>query len=322
MADVVAGISMSHAPGLLGWSEEAPSDMNERIYAAIDRIKQYLDDAKPDVIIAFLDDHFENQFRNLLPTFSIGVASSHFGPAEAFLEVLRFEKTLEIPSSEDLASHLLYSLVPAGFDVARMGSVEFGNNLMLPLKFIREQYDIPVVPIFTNVFSPPLTTCSRTFDFGKAIRDCLKGRKERVCFLATGGLSHWPPIWKEDSPEDIKILQRMKRYQTEGKAALKDDPNIFMDVGMYEIEMAKNSTVPLINPDWDNKFLKALAEGDVDYMRSLTYDDVERDGGNGGHEIFNWIALMGAMDGAKANVLNYEPVNEYICGMAFAIYDI
>ena len=46
----------------------------------------------PDVIIAFLDDHFENHFRSLMPTVGIGVADSHPGPATQWLEALRLTR--------------------------------------------------------------------------------------------------------------------------------------------------------------------------------------------------------------------------------------
>ena len=63
MAKIVSAISMSHAPGLSGWPEAAAPDVLARIKAALARIKGYLEDSEPDVIVAFLDDHFENHFR-------------------------------------------------------------------------------------------------------------------------------------------------------------------------------------------------------------------------------------------------------------------
>ncbi len=48
----------------------------------------------------------------------------------------------------------------------------------------------------------------------------------------------------------------------------------------------------------------------------MTSSDIERDGGNGGQEIRNWIALMGAVPGRKGELLAYEPVEEWITGCA------
>jgi 2,3-dihydroxyphenylpropionate 1,2-dioxygenase len=298
--------------------------MRGRMAAAVEAIAAYLDAARPDVIVAFLDDHFENHYRNLMPTFSIGVAGKHAGPADYWLEALKIARKQDIPCDEPLAEFMLAHLVKSGFDVARMGSIEYGNNLMVPLELIRPQHDIPLIPLFTNVFSPPLTTMSRAFEFGQRVREVVEAApgKARVAFLATGGLSHWPPIWIPSSPASDAFLQRMKRFQTEGRPVLTEDPKLLTDLAAYEIEMARTSTRPLVNSEWDRMFLAALGRGDAHYIRSLTYDEIEAQAGHGGHEVLNWAEMMGAMGGRPARVLNYEPVIEWICGMGFVVYDV
>jgi Catalytic LigB subunit of aromatic ring-opening dioxygenase len=71
-----------------------------------------------------------------------------------------------------------------------------------------------------------------------------------------------------------------------------------------------------INPDWDHWVLDHVARGDVGPLARLTWEEIERDGGNGGQEIRNWIALLGAVPGWKGEVLAYEPVAEWITGCA------
>ena len=324
MSKVVAGISMSHAPLMLGEPDSPEIGMRTRMAEAVKQTAAYLDAAKPDLIIAFLDDHFENHYRNLMPTFSIGVAPKHAGPADYWLEALKIDRKSDIPSDEAMAEFILGRMVRDGFDAARMGSIEYGNNLMVPLKLIRPQYDIPLIPIFTNVFSPPLTTMARAYAMGEAVRAAVEAAPggARVAFLATGGLSHWPPIWGPKSPESDAFLKRMKRFQTEGRPVLVEDPKLLTDLAIYEIEMARTSTVPLVNAEWDMKFLDALARGDRKYVCGMTYEEIEQGGGHGGHEVLNWAAMMGAMGGRPARVLNYEPVIEWICGMGFAVYDL
>src|SRR5438093_1041727 len=80
----------------------------------------------------------------------------------------------------------------------------------------RPEVDLPVVPIITNVFTPPLPTADRCYELGQMIRRVALARPERVAVLATGALSHWPPFWMPDSPDDDEFLQRMRRFQTEG----------------------------------------------------------------------------------------------------------
>ncbi len=71
-----------------------------------------------------------------------------------------------------------------------------------------------------------------------------------------------------------------------------------------------------INPDWDRSLLEHVTRGDVAPLTRLTREAIERDGGNGGQEIRNWIALLGAVPGWKGEVLAYEPVAEWITGCA------
>jgi hypothetical protein len=71
-----------------------------------------------------------------------------------------------------------------------------------------------------------------------------------------------------------------------------------------------------INPDFDHAVLDHVSRGDVEPLLRLTRDEIERDGGNGGQEIRNWIALLGAVPGWQGEVLAYEPVAEWITGCA------
>jgi hypothetical protein len=71
-----------------------------------------------------------------------------------------------------------------------------------------------------------------------------------------------------------------------------------------------------INPDFDQRVLDHVTRGDLEPLIRLTHDEIEREAGNGGQEIRNWIALLGAIPGWKGEVLAYEPVAEWITGCA------
>lgn len=319
---------MSHAPGASGWPDQPSGSMQKRLAEIHGNVKSYLEASKPDVIIALLDDHFENQFRNLMPTFSIAIADKHSGPPEHMIKPLGYNEKKIIGGEPELARYLHNGFVQANFDVARMGEIEYGNNLMTPLWLIRPEVDIPVVPVFVNVFTPPLASLERCYQFGETLRELVDQYPEnvRVTLLATGGLSHWPPFWSEDSPEDDAFLQRMKRFQSEGKAVLEEDPDIWEDLGKYELEMAAknqfplNSSHPLVNAEWDREIMDAFTSGSVDKVKSLSFDEIQEKGGHGGQEVRTWAIVMGAMKGAPANYVGYEPVQEFICGMGYLTY--
>jgi 2,3-dihydroxyphenylpropionate 1,2-dioxygenase len=329
MAKVVTALSMSHAPGVLGWPDAPDAAMREKIAGFHAECAARLKAAKPDVIIAFLDDHFENHYRKLMPAFAVGIAPSHSGPADYMMEALKFDKKVVLDGKPELGEFLLRELIKLDFDVARMGEIEYGNNLLVPLKFLNPEFDIPVLPVYINVFSPPLPSMSRAYDFGAAVRKVVDKMPAdlRVAFLATGGLSHWPPVWTEGAPEDDVFLQRMKRYQTEGRDVAKEDPEIYSDLARYEIEMAAKmqwplrTQHPLVNAHWDREIIEAFGTGDAATLRAMSFDEIETGGGHGGHEILNWIAVMGAMGGAKADIIGYEAVMEWICGMGYIAYN-
>lgn len=69
-----------------------------------------------------------------------------------------------------------------------------------------------------------------------------------------------------------------------------------------------------INPEFDHRILDAIREGQGESLAALTYDEIEKEGGNGGQEIRNWIAVLGALPGRKGEVLAYEPVSEWLTG--------
>ncbi|EIV3862958.1 extradiol dioxygenase [Klebsiella pneumoniae] len=328
MAKIVSAISMSHVPGALGWADAPSPEQRQRLAEIHGRLKKCIDDTKPNLIIAFLDDHFENNFRNLMPTLAVPVSDANIGPAEYMMEALKFDKQYSITSNSEISQILLEKLIHGGFEATRMGPIEYGNNLMMPLFFINPSFNIPVVPVYINVFSPPLMSYSRAYDLGVKVREIVDSLPDEyhVHFLATGGLSHWPPVWTEDAPEDDELLQRMKVYQTIGKDALKDDPSLYTDFAQYEIDMMSKmewplgKSHPLINEEWDREMLERFEAGDVEYMRALTYAEVEERGGHGGHEALNWVALMGAMKGARPDYMAYESVPEWITGMSYLTY--
>lgn len=103
-------------------------------------------------------------------------------------------------------------------------------------------------------------------------------------------LSQWPPYWSPyqagDPPED-DFLKLMKEYQTVGKSILKRVPDLFVKFDEYEIEMAAkneyplNSKHPLVNSEWDQKFMDRFCAGDSKWLSELTYEEVEEEAGHG-----------------------------------------
>ncbi|RLR17919.1 hypothetical protein D8L93_05200 [Sodalis-like symbiont of Bactericera trigonica] len=119
----------------------------------------------------------------------VPVSDANIVPAEYMMETLKFDTQNSIASHAGIAQTLLEKLIHGGFDATRMGAIEYGNNLMMQLLFINPEFNIPVVPVYINVFSPPLMPYSRAYDLGVKVREIIDALPDgyRVHFLATGG---------------------------------------------------------------------------------------------------------------------------------------
>ena len=109
-------------------------------------------------------------------------------------------------------------VVDHNFDMAYSEDAELGHAFSIPFEYVIGKRDIPVIPFFTNVYVPPLPTPRRCEALGKAIAEIVKGRKERVAIIASGGMSHFPGTHKYNFPEfdfDRWLLSELETGNTD-----------------------------------------------------------------------------------------------------------
>jgi aromatic ring-opening dioxygenase catalytic subunit (LigB family) len=75
-----------------------------------------------------------------------------------------------------------------------------------------------------------------------------------------------------------------------------------------------------INVPFDQQFLAALIDGDRSRLTEYTHEQINAEAGSGGHEIRTWIALAGAVQGWKAELLAYEPVVPWATGCGLVAF--
>ena len=193
MGEIVAAFSTCHAPQLITRPPDEKPEQLDASIAAMHELGKILDETKPDVIIFLGSDHLETFSLNCVPTFAI-VAGSR--------AIAKFGgKSYDLPIHREMAEDLLNKLIAKDFDIAYSEDAELGHTFSTPFEHIIGKRDIPVIPIHMNVYMPPLPSPRRCAALGKAIAEIVKGRKERVCILASGGMSHYPGTWKYPTPE-------------------------------------------------------------------------------------------------------------------------
>ena len=153
-----------------------------------------LDETKPDAIMFLGADHVETFSVTCVPAFAI-IAGSR--------AMARFAgREHNLPIHREMAEDILNKLVvDHNFDMAYSEDAELGHAFSIPFEYVIGKRDIPVIPFFTNVYVPPLPTPRRCEALGKAIAEIVKGRKERVAIIASGGMSHFPGTTKYLHPE-------------------------------------------------------------------------------------------------------------------------
>ena len=57
--------------------------------------------------------------------------------------------------------------------------------------------------------------------------------------------------------------------------------------------------------------------GNLAAMRGLRDEYILEHGGNGGMEVRQWAVAMGAMPGARGEIIEYAPVPEWVTGLGF-----
>jgi protocatechuate 4,5-dioxygenase beta chain len=85
------------------------------------------------------------------------------------------------------STNLLRNGIDAGFDLA------FSNELRIDhsITTLRPEADLPIVPVYTNIFAPPMPQPSRFVELGRAIRALVEAwpSDQRVAIIGTGHLS-------------------------------------------------------------------------------------------------------------------------------------
>ena len=91
----------------------------------------------------------------------------------------------------DLSWHILRNGIDAGFDLAFSNELRLDHSVTCPIITLRPQNDLPVVPIYTNIFAPPLPRPSRFVELGRVLRGLVESwpTDARVAIIGTGHLS-------------------------------------------------------------------------------------------------------------------------------------
>ena len=310
MARIVLGVGASHSTLMnTHWDQVVNVDGATRFRNALDRARETIAAARPDVAVIIGSNHFRGFWLDLIPAFTLGVGEV-IGSGEA--------KTPAGPQLTDpaFARRLAGELVDRGTEVAISARMQIDHGQTHAIQYLLRDLPVPVVPLVVNVFAAPLPRISRCVELGRNLAAAVAAMPEdrRVVVIASGGLSHqlpWPADWRDPHGEDEQFLVEAwlngrgdwERYDARRRSIITAArPNIFTE--------------------FDERFLADLERGALATYAGLTSAEIEAVAGNGGQELRTWLAMAAALGFAPGKALAYAPMPEWLTGMGVAVIPV
>jgi hypothetical protein len=279
------------------------------------RVRRTLDDFKPDVVVIWGDDQYENFKEDIIPPFTVcayddmdlypwrhAQASSMTDGGRPNFWGEGPDKHYRLRGRRDIGKYLTTGLIESGFDMSyaykplHHASVAHAfTNAILYLDYDRQGWDYPTIVFPINCygrrvvsargflthmddkldFDPPSPSPARCMDMGAAAARVLRASPWRVALIAS---SSWSHAFLCDSTWRLRP----------------DTPN-------------------------DRKLYQALVEGNNALWRQQTTRDIE-DAGQ--QEVLNWYPLLGAMQelGAKLDWSTFVDTQVFNSNKVFAAY--
>ena len=193
MAKIIAGVSSSHVPaiGAAIDNKQTEEPYWKRVFSGFEKSKEWMAQAKPDVVILIYNDHASAFSVEMVPTFALGCAAE-FPPAD---EGWGPRPVPVVKGHPILASHIAQSVILDEFDLTIINKMDVDHGLTVPLTLMfgqPKEWPCKIIPLAVNVVQYPPPTGNRCFNFGKAIKRAVESFPEdlRVVIFGTGGMSH------------------------------------------------------------------------------------------------------------------------------------
>lgn len=284
MSGDAALVAMSHSP-LLGYNELAP-DLEAELEQQFDKARTFALEYDPDLVVVFFPDHYNGFFYDMMPSFCIATAATSIGDYATAAGPLDVDEAL----SARVASRVL----EAGLDTAVSYKLQVDHGAVQPLEILFGAIDArPVLPVFINCVATPLGPMQRIRQLGEAIGRALLPEDRRTLFVASGGLSHDPPVPRLETATDAVRTALLGGGRDLDVAARDARQRRVIDAGA-SFARGESDMQPLA-PEWDVELMTLLAAGDVVRVDGWSIEEMTRVAGHSSHEVRTWVAAYSAL---------------------------
>ena len=159
-------------------------------------------------------DHFHQLWLDNMPQFLVGKAP--FFDANWYNEEREFGlPRMTLRGQEDLSAHILRDGLDRDFDLAFSNELRIDHSITCPIITLRPQADLPIVPVYTNIFAPPLPQPKRFVAAGPgASGELVESLAERP---AGGDHRHRPPVAGARRPAPVRPARAGPRVRPQGR---------------------------------------------------------------------------------------------------------
>lgn len=198
----LAVAALSHAPSF--GNVDPGGETFAEINAAIDEVREFVSAYDPDLVVVFGPDHFNGQLYSLITPWVIGAAAEGVGDYGTTAG--------KLPVDADAARALHAAVLAEGIDIGRSERMTVDHGIVQPLDFVfGKDFAQPIVPVFVNAIGLPLSLMRRVRLMGEAFGRAARTLDRKVLFLASGGISHNPPIPRWDGAPGT-VQERLIAY--------------------------------------------------------------------------------------------------------------
>lgn len=300
-------IAMSHSPmvGIHDPEDGIVREVGDHLASLRETAK-----ASADVTVIFAPDHYNGFFYRAMPPFCVATRARSVGDFGS-------------PTGELLvdprALDLVRDIMSAGVDVSLSADLDVDHGFVQPLQVLFGGIDKrAVVPVFINAVAPPFVPMARIRALGSAIGEAIRRSGRSALFIASGGLSHDPPVptLQGAPPRVAEALTSGAPPTAEQRARLETR----MVAAARDLAAGRSDRAAL-NPEWDQMIMQTLAAGDLDLADGWSPEWCETNGGGSAHEIRAWVAAysaLAAFGSYEQTTSYYRAIPEWFAGFGLA----
>lgn len=304
-----AAVGLSHSP-LIGKNDPEP-EVLQRVGDAVDKAKAFIAQFDPELVVLYAPDHYNGFFYKEMPPFCLGTEAHSVGDFGSVAGPLSVDTTA--------ARQLAEGVLDRGVDLTISARMTVDHGFAQPLETLFGGIDrVPVVPVFVNGVATPLCPVSRVRALGTALGQAAAELDRRVLFLASGGLSHDPPVPVLDGAPPKVADALIEGHPPTPEQRSRGEGRVVQAGRDY---VAGTTSMIPINPAWDNLLLDHLESGDLEQFDAWTAAGMATEGGGSAHEVRTWIAAFASLAASgpyQMNLRFYEPIPAWIAGFGVA----